>query len=104
MKFLLVAGIILSMGAPAFAQNIHAVACVQKQMNHLKLNAGQVDGLIGNQTRAASDAYIAWMKSGPGGPDWAQPRLTSGNAAHWCEKVGEAHPQTAKYWREYQAM
>jgi hypothetical protein len=100
----MVASIALALSAPTLAQDIHAVACVQKQMNHLGFDAGSVDGLIGAKTRAAADAYIAYMKGGPGGEGWAQPRLNASNAAHWCEKVGEAHPQTAKYWREYRSM
>ena len=72
------------------------IACVQNQMNALGFDAGPADGSIGPKTRAATEAYRAWMKTNAE-PGWAQPALNATNGVFWCEKVGQAHSKVAKY-------
>lgn len=73
------------------------IRCVQNQLNALGFSSGTPDGTIGKQTRKAAEDYRAWMSGGAGGKGWRQPALTALNGEFWCEKVGEAHPEVAKY-------
>ncbi|WP_421759407.1 proprotein convertase P-domain-containing protein [Devosia sp.] len=73
------------------------IRCVQNQLNALGFSLGTADGTIGGKTRTAAEAYRAWMSGGAGEPGWSQPPLTALNGEFWCEKVGQAHPEVAKY-------
>ena len=88
-------------GAPP--KSVQLAACAQKELTALHFYSGPIDGLIGPATRQAGDKYIAWMKGGAGEPGWNQPRLSSGTAALWCEKVASAHPEVAKFYKDYLA-
>lgn len=79
-----------------------AVRCVQKELNALGFEAGLTDGMVGVRTFLAGEAYIRYMKANAE-VGWAQPSLNDGNARHWCEKVAEAHPAVAPFWRELEA-
>lgn len=82
----------------AFADTA-AVKCVQKELNVLGFNAGPVDGKVGVRTFMAGEAYIRYMKANAE-RGWAQPSLSFDTAALWCEKVAQAHPVVARFWRE----
>jgi subtilisin-like proprotein convertase family protein len=73
------------------------IRCVQNQLNALGFNLGTPDGTIGTKTRSAAEEYRAWMSGGAGEAGWSQPPLTALNGEFWCQKVGEAHPEVAKY-------
>ncbi len=77
----------------------YAIICVQKQLNILGHDAGEVDALLNEQTIAANLRYIEYMKSNS--PGWGMPGLTETNADFWCEKVGETDQRAAVYWREF---
>ena len=98
------AALLLSLGlgatsATAQATNTDAVKCVQHQLDKLGFDPGPADGLVGGQTFRASETYIRYMRANAE-KGWAMPSLYAGNAAHWCEKVAEAHPKVASYWQD----
>ena len=78
-----------------------AIKCVQQQLDKLGFDPGPADGLVGGQTFRASETYIRYMRAN-GEKGWAMPSLYAGNAAHWCEKVAEAHPKVAPFWHAVQ--
>jgi hypothetical protein len=80
---------------------VDAVKCVQNELNALGFEAGLADGLVGVKTFLASEAYIRYMRANAE-RGWAQPNLGVDNARHWCEKVAEAHPKVAPFWRALQ--
>jgi hypothetical protein len=101
------AALLLSLGLGATSaqaqapSNTTAVKCVQQQLEKLGFDPGPTDGLVGGQTFRASETYIRYMRANAE-KGWAMPSLYSGNAAHWCEKVAEAHPKVASYWHAIQ--
>jgi TPR repeat protein len=88
--------------ATAAMADTAAVRCVQKELNALGFEAGPTDGKVGVRTFLASEAYIRYMKANAE-VGWAKPSLNDDNARHWCEKVAEAHPAVAPFWRELKA-
>ena len=64
--------------------------CVQSQLKELGYYAGKVTGKIDGPTKSAGDQYIAYMTANNSG--WAQPRLTSSEAAFWCKQLAAAFP------------
>jgi TPR repeat protein len=88
-------------GAAAQSTTVNAVKCVQQQLEKLGFDPGPADGLVGGQTFRAGETYIRYMRAN-GEKGWSMPSLSAGNAAHWCEKVAEAHPKVASYWRTLQ--
>lgn len=85
-------------GTSAALADTDAVKCVQKQLNGLGFNAGLADGLMGVRTFLAGETYIRFMRANAE-KGWAQPSLNDANARHWCEKIAEAHPKVAPFWR-----
>lgn len=86
----------LCSGSSAMAEQ-PGIRCVQNQLNALGFNSGKADGSIGAQTRKAAEDYRKWMSDGAGEKGWSQPALTALNGEFWCKKVGEAHPEVAKF-------
>jgi TPR repeat protein len=80
---------------------VDAVKCVQKELNALGFEAGLADGLVGVKTFLAGEAYIRYMRAN-GERGWAQPGLSVDTARLWCEKVADAHPKVAPFWRAFQ--
>lgn len=83
--------------ASAALADTASVKCVQNQLRELGFDAGPADGIVGVKTFLAGEAYIRFMKANAE-PGWAQPALSDANAAHWCEKVAEAHPKVSSHW------
>lgn len=96
---LLMIGVIGS--ASAALADTASVQCVQNQLRALGFDAGPSDGIVGVRTFLAGEAYIRFMKANAE-LGWAQPALNDGNAAHWCEKVAEAHPRVSSHWNRLQ--
>jgi hypothetical protein len=86
----------LMLASPAIAEQ-PGVRCVQDLMNALGFDAGAPDGLIGQKTIAATEAYRKWMSTSAGGPGWAQPSLNRSNGEFWCDRVADAHPRVASF-------
>jgi len=86
--------------ARAAEDAVGAVKCVQRELTALGFETGLADGLVGVKTFLASEAYIRYMRAN-GEKGWAQPGLNVDTARLWCEKVAEAHPKVAPFWREF---
>jgi hypothetical protein len=94
---LIAAGTLTAVSASAAMAEQPGILCVQNQLNALGFNAGVADGTIGQKTRNAAEQYRAWMTGGAGEAGWSQPALTALNGESWCEEIGKAHPEVAKY-------
>jgi TPR repeat protein len=98
----IVGGLLLAatIGSANAATDTAAIKCAQKQLNVLGFSAGIPDGIVGVKTYLAGELYIGFMKATVG-RTWNQPSLGPDTAALWCQKVGEAHPKVAVYWKMY---
>lgn len=91
----LTTAVILILGGPVFSGTDSNV-CVQSQLRELGYYAGKITGKIDGPTKTAGDQYIAYMQAN--NPSWAQPRLTSSEAAFWCKQLASAFPdKLSKY-------
>jgi TPR repeat protein len=99
----IVGGLILAatIGSANAATDTAAIKCAQKQLNVLGFSAGIPDGIVGVRTFIAGETYIGFMRA-VSETGWKQPSLGPTTAALWCEKVAEAHPKVAVYWKMYQ--
>lgn len=78
-----------------------AVKCAQKQLNTLGFQAGLPDGIVGVKTFLAGEMYIRFMTANAE-PGWKQPSLGPNTASLWCERLAEANPAVAVYWKVYE--
>lgn len=91
----LTTAVILILGSPVFSGTDSNV-CVQSQLRELGYYSGKITGKIDGPTKTAGDQYIAYMQAN--NPGWAQPRLTSSEAAFWCKQLASAFPdKLSKY-------
>ena len=81
--FLLAVGLTVAAAAPSAADSF--VQCVQKQLTDLGYAAGQPDGRLTQQTRAAWQA-MKQAQAGAG-PLAALPPLAPKTAIHWCREL-----------------
>lgn len=63
------------------------VACIQSELNHKGYATGRPDGVIGNRTRAAAEAYLAGAASSGLAP------LSDSNLAEWCDALAVQEPR-----------
>ena len=96
----LLIAIVAGTSGSAFA-DADAVKCAQKQLNTLGFQAGLPDGIVGVKTFLAGEMYIRFMTA-TAERGWKQPSLTRNTALLWCEKLAEAHPKVAVYWKVYE--
>jgi hypothetical protein len=69
--------------------------CAQSELKAMGYYSGEISGKIDAATKAAGDAYIAYMMAN--NPGWAQARLSSGEAAMWCKQLAAANPANAAF-------
>lgn len=97
LRFLLLIGgvsltIFIAINA-ALAAPDPGLSCVQNQAQHLDINTGPIDGLMGRKTAQASRKLVAQY------PDLKDLRpLTRDNAIVWCREIGLADQEQVQYW------
>lgn len=72
-----------------------AARCVQSQLTALDMEPGGIDGQIGGKSRAA---YLKLKEINPSEYGDLPNKLSAGNAAYVCRKIGTADASMQQYW------
>ncbi len=66
-------------------------SCVQGELKALGYYTGEITGKIDPATKAAGDAYVAYMTAA--NPGWQQALLSPNEAAMWCKQLVADDPK-----------
>lgn len=80
----------LGMGDAALAGQVETT-CAQGELKALGYYIGEVTGRIDAATKAAGDAYVAYMTAS--NPGWRQAPLSAQTAGEWCRQLASAYPK-----------
>lgn len=69
--------------------------CAQGELKALGYYSGEITGKIDSATKAAGDAYVAYMTAKY--PGWAQAPLSPQEAGMWCKQLAGGNPKLSSF-------
>jgi chromosome segregation ATPase len=80
--------------------NPRAIRCVSKQLSKLGFYKGEAVDTVTENLFSAAEKYRAYMTEN--NPGWRKPELDEYTSELWCDKVADAFPNVAIFFKEYQ--